>query len=159
MDDRLPYTDAPPYWQPVTAEEIEAVLGVPLPSDFFGLAPGWTLAVLTIAKEGGTRIPRAGFVKDAFAIFGDFVGHSLLTGNLTHLPTGALIAQVYPKEDAVNVAALIAPLADWATVTLESACHLQVPAVLQMAGFESCTVWCERNDCSFPVFSRTETFQ
>lgn len=156
-DAALPFADAPPYWQAITRDELAAACVAALPSDLDDVAPGWTLASFAAADRDGGRFPRWGWVQGPFAICVDFLDDETMTGDITHLPTGALISRVAPKEDAAHVVALIAPLADWATVTADDSPNIPIARCLGEAGFER--LWVSVGDGNVPVLVRTAVLQ
>lgn len=136
----FPLIAEPPFWRAATPEEFGRIVGeMPGPGDL-DLKPDWQLAFFSISQCGGNRAPMWGWVKGQFAVACMSCGEADIAG-LTHLPTGFKIAEFYCEEEAAFAADVLLPIADWATVTPESAKTIRPGRLLSDAGFKNFMVW------------------
>ncbi|RVU13148.1 hypothetical protein [Methylobacterium oryzihabitans] len=135
----LPDLDAP-FWRALPLAEFADRFGESGPPGTFDLAPGWTLALVSLSYPSG-RATLWGWARPPFAIHlehlpvrpGDDGVIRTLAG-LSHLPSGRRIATFFTEKDAA-AAAIVAPLLV-GSVPFDSG-HRATEA-LRAAGFRRC---------------------
>ena len=138
-DPALPRLDTAPFWQPISPEEYGAIVGDPPQPGDLDFADGWALAAYSIFMTSCRRTTVVGWVKGPFAIADYGPDEETVYGALYHLPLGQRIGTFDTAELAAFAAAVIEPVTDWSTVTLEEASKLGalVRDLLGDAGFHN----------------------
>ena len=112
---------APPFHRPLTEAEIAQFIlkpGAPAEARLeLEIDDGWILSLYSLATPEG-RVPNWGWVKGCFAL-SEEICDNLDFSVLTHLPTGYLIARTAELDTLLEIANLLAPLADWRALNID----------------------------------------